>query len=267
MKIRAITGFFFVAVMIASLLLGAYVFTLFVLILSVLAMDEFYHLVSSPIIKPQKIMGIVLAISIYLPLYQHLSKGESLQNMLLCVPLVVAIFIVELYRKCQMAFHGIAYTLFGVLFAAAPFYFFYALAFIDGGYNAHYPLGFLVLLWANDTGAYLIGSKWGRHKLFERHSPKKSWEGFWGGILSCLLVSLIISYYFHELSNIHWLIIAFITGLVGTFGDLSESMLKRSLATKDSGYLLPGHGGILDRFDGLLLAAPLVYVYLQLLLR
>lgn len=263
MKTRAMTGFIFVGVVLASLLFGCYVFTLFVLILSILAVDEFYHLIGNNTIKPQKLGGTLLSISIYLPLYQYLFKNEPFQNLLFCVPIIIAIFIFELYRKQLNPFQNIAYTLLGVLYAAVPFYFFYALAFTDGTFNMHYPLGFLLLLWASDTGAYLFGSRFAKHQLFKRHSPKKSWEGFFGGMFTSTLLALGISYYFKELSFIHWLITSLIVVIIGTFGDLSESMLKRSLSVKDSGSLLPGHGGILDRFDSLLLAAPLVFVYLH----
>lgn len=263
MKTRAITGFFFVAVMLASVFLGAYTFTLFFMALSILCVEEFYRLVSTGDVKPQKRWGLILTISIYLPLALHFFKDEPLIYVLLCVPLTILIIIAELYRKGSHPFHNIAYTIFGVLFAAIPFCFFYALAFTGGTYSAHYPLSFLVLLWSSDTGAYLFGMKLGKTKLFERHSPKKTWEGFFGGLITSMLAAFIISRYFHELDLIHWLAISVIIVTAGTLGDLSESMLKRSLSAKDSGTLLPGHGGLLDRFDGLLLAAPLVFVYLQ----
>jgi phosphatidate cytidylyltransferase len=144
-----------------------------------------------------------------------------------------------------------------------PFCFFYALGFMEGEYSWHLPLAFLIMLWASDTGAYLFGITLGKNRLFERHSPKKSWEGFVGGLLCSLLSGYIISKYFTELPLVHWLIVSVIIVSSGTLGDLSESMLKRSLSTKDSGSFLPGHGGLLDRFDGLLLAAPLVFVYLS----
>lgn len=263
MKTRAITGFFFVGVMLASVLLGAYAFTLFFLILSLLCTDEFYRLVTKDDVKPQKRWGLALAISIYLPLSLHFFKGEPLVYLLISVPLVVLVIVAELYRKHENPFHNIAYTLFGVLFATVPFCFFYALAFTDGMYSSHYPLAFLILLWASDTGAYIFGINIGKHKLFERHSPKKTWEGFIGGMLCSFLAAFVLSRYFNELPLLEWLGMAAIIVIAGTFGDLSESMLKRSLSTKDSGSLLPGHGGLLDRFDGLLLAAPLVFVYLQ----
>ena len=263
MKTRAITGFFFVGVMLASVLLGAYAFTLFFLILSVLATEEFYRLVSTAEVKPQKRWGLALVISIYLPLSMYFFKGEPLINLLICVPVTIFIIVAELYRKHKNPFHNISYTIFGVLFAAVPFCFFYAIAFIDGVYSYHYPLSFLILLWASDTGAYLFGITLGKHRLFERHSPKKSWEGLAGGLITSLLAAFIISNYFTELAPVYWLGMSAIIVFAGTLGDLSESMLKRSLSTKDSGSLLPGHGGLLDRFDGLLLAAPLVFVYLQ----
>lgn len=265
MRTRAITGFFFVGVMLASVLLGAHAFTLFFLILSVLCTEEFYRLVSTEDVKPQKRWGLALVISIYLPLSMFFFLGEPLINTLICVPVAIFIIIAELYRKHANPFHNISYTIFGVLFAGLPFCFFYAIAFVDGSYSFQYPLAFLVLLWSNDTGAYLFGITIGKHRLFERHSPKKSWEGFAGGMFTSLLAAVIISIYFNELSLIHWLGMSVITVTAGTLGDLAESMLKRSLSAKDSGSLLPGHGGLLDRFDGLLLAAPLVFVYLQFL--
>lgn len=265
MKTRAITGFFFVAVMLASVLLGVYAFTLFFLILSVLSVEEFYRLVSTGDVKPQKHWGLALTLSIYLPVCLYFFKGEPLQYMLICVPLSVLIIIAELYRNKPNPFHNIAYTLFGVLYAAVPFSFFYGIAFTDGEYSSHYPIAFLILLWASDTGAYMFGISLGKHKLFERHSPKKTWEGFVGGMVTSLAAAGILSIYFSELPFYHWLAISVIIVVAGTLGDLSESMLKRSLLAKDSGTLLPGHGGLLDRFDGLLLAAPLVFVYLQLI--
>ena len=122
------------------------------------------------------------------------------------------------------------------------------------------------MLWANDTGAYLFGMKFGKRKLFERHSPKKSWEGFFGGMFTSLIVAFVISHFFVELDTLVWAGMAILISSFGTLGDLVESMLKRSLDAKDSGSFLPGHGGFLDRFDGLLIAAPVVYVYLYLVL-
>lgn len=265
MKTRAITGFFFVAVMLASVLFGAYAFTAFFLILSVLTLLEFYKLVSTETVEPQSLLGSLLAVSLYIPLALWFLKGEPLLYILVAVPVTVSIIVYELFRNRSLPFHNIAYTFLGVLFAFLPFCFFVAAAFTDGEYSSHYPLAFLILLWSSDTGAYLAGTSMGRHKLFERHSPKKTWEGFAGGLFTSLLAAGIMSIYFRELPVQHWVAISIIIVVAGTLGDLSESMLKRSLSAKDSGSLLPGHGGLLDRFDGLLLAAPLVFVYLKLI--
>lgn len=251
------------AVMLASLLLGAYAFTVFFLLLSLFSTEEFYKLVRADGLKPQSLWGWILVISIYVPLSLYFLHDAPTEVLLVCVPFFVLIIIAELYRDLKNPFHNIAYTIFGVIFAALPFCFFYALGFIDGDYSWHLPLAFLIMLWASDTGAYLFGITLGKNRLFERHSPKKSWEGFAGGLLCSLLSGFVLSIYFTELSLFHWLIVSVIIVSSGTLGDLSESMLKRSLSTKDSGSFLPGHGGLLDRFDGLLLAAPLVFVYLS----
>jgi phosphatidate cytidylyltransferase len=131
-------------------------------------------------------------------------------------------------------------------------------------YNHEITLGFMFLLWANDSGAYLIGMSLGKNKLFERISPKKSWEGFFGGLVVAIGVAVLCSLFFTTLAVQHWIVMAILVTLFGTFGDLVESMFKRSMNVKDSGKLLPGHGGFLDRFDGLLIAAPMVYSYLVL---
>lgn len=264
MKTRTLTGLIFITVMIASLMFGAYTFSALILVLSVLTLNEFYRLIcANGIVQPQKFGGTLILISIFFPLCQHLMNKASSANLLLAVPCVIMVIILELYRKQKLPFHNLAYTLFGVLFAALPFCFFYALAFTEGSYNLHYPLGFLILLWAHDTGAYLFGFYWGKHKLFERYSPKKSWEGFFGGMFTSLLSAFILSKCFNELALIHWLAFSLIIVVIGTLGDLTESMLKRSLNVKDSSTLLPGHGGLLDRFDGLLLTAPLIFVYVH----
>lgn len=265
MKTRAITGFIFAAVVLALILINAYTFTALFVIITLLCTIEFYKLVKSGDIKPQLPGGFILVLSIVIPIIFHFLNDKSISNLLFCVPFVILIVIAELYNNHKNPFHNIAYTIFGVIYAALPFCFFYALAFIDGQYSFQYPLGFILMLWASDTGAYLFGISLGKHRLFERHSPKKSWEGFAGGLICSMLTAFILSIYFSELLLIHWLVIGAIIAVAGTLGDLSESMLKRSLSTKDSGSFLPGHGGFLDRFDGLLLAAPLVFVYLYLI--
>src|SRR5690606_35196428 len=172
--------------------------------------------------------------------------------------------LLELFRKQSKPFSNIAFTFLGVIFAVVPFLCFYQLGFLDGTYNYEYPLGFLILLWSSDTGAYLAGRTFGKNKLFERHSPKKTWAGAVGGLFISLLAASILSRYCQGIEAWQWLVTSAIIVVFGTYGDLTESMLKRSYQIKDSGNIMPGHGGLLDRFDGLLLAAPLVYLFLSL---
>jgi len=117
----------------------------------------------------------------------------------------------------------------------------------------------------NDTGAYLIGVTFGKHRLFERISPKKSWEGFVGGAIAAFVSGYVFSIYMPQISLINWIVFSEIIVIFGTFGDLMESMLKRTLEVKDSGNVIPGHGGLLDRFDSMLLAGPVVFIYLSFL--
>ncbi len=271
MKTRAITGILFVIVMIGSVLLGQFVFGAFYLVLSCLALYEFYNLVGQTVAKPDLLAGIVngvivfagfglLTLSNNMALLVDYKKAHAL---IFLLPVSGAmIFIRQLFTKAMMPFNNIGYTCLGILLVIAPFTFFFAMAYTQGAFNFHFPLAFLILLWANDTGAYLVGRSLGKTKLFERHSPKKTWEGFIGGILISAGSSLIIGHFWGELKWNQWVSIAILISCFGTLGDLVESMFKRSINVKDSGGMLPGHGGLLDRFDGLLIAAPVVYTYL-----
>ena len=138
------------------------------------------------------------------------------------------------------------------------------LGFLKGYYSWQVIMGTMLLLWASDSGAYFAGKTFGRHKLFPRISPGKTWEGWFGGTLTAILVGYLISLYFHDLNLPQWLGIAIIVSVFGVLGDLIESLLKRSLQVKDSGTLIPGHGGILDRFDSLVLVVPFIVAFLKL---
>ncbi len=268
MKTRAITAFFFTLVMLGSFFLGGDVFTVFYLLLSLAALNEFYVLVKTAGIRPNKVLGLITGFLLFGYIAAFPFFPFDTRYLLLGVPIGLFIFISELYRKEKSPFSNIGYTFLGIIFVIIPFAFFYALGFLlDTTYNFHLPLAFMLMLWASDTGAYLFGRKLGKTKLFERHSPKKTWEGFGGGILMSVLVAVIVSFLFTEISLPVWAGMAVLIVSFGTLGDLVESMLKRSLDVKDSGTLLPGHGGLLDRFDGLLIAAPMVYVYLFLLVK
>lgn len=266
MRVRAVTGVFFVIILLASMLTGRLAFALFFMVLSMACLYEFYRLLTDGNARPNRTIGLLLGGFLFGGYAAGNVYGFALHYLLLGVPLVTLVFIAELYRKQEKPFLGVAYTFLGIIYVALPFAFFFALAFITGAYNHHLPLGFMLLLWSNDTGAYLIGKHLGRNKLFERISPQKTWEGLIGGVLSALIASGILAHFFTLLHGWQWACMALIIAVFGTFGDLVESQLKRSQNVKDSGTILPGHGGLLDRFDGLLLAAPSVFVFLKLVL-
>lgn len=265
MLTRAITGLFFIIVLVGALLLGQVVFTAFFSLVGLAALYEFYGITKSENIKPNVLLGMLAAAVLAILATLHCLNYIPIKFVGLSIPFFVLIFIASLYQKRSLAFNDIGLTTLGILYACVPFLFFISLGFITGTFNFYIPLGFLIILWANDTGAYLSGRSFGKRKLFERISPNKTWEGFIGGVLFAMLIALNLERYFGSLQKWEWITMAAIIGVFGTLGDLVESMLKRSLNVKDSGNILPGHGGLLDRFDGLLLAAPLVFIFLLML--
>ncbi|MFD1769259.1 phosphatidate cytidylyltransferase [Sphingobacterium suaedae] len=265
MKTRAITGFFFIAVLIAVVLFGPYTFVASFVLIGTACVHEFYKMVRKTDIRPLVSLGVVSSFMILVLVAATCVEIDAkLTGWYALVPVFV-IYIAALFRQTSNPVQDIAYTLFGLVYAAVPFLFFMGLGFINKTYNPYLPLGFLILLWTNDTGAYLAGRSFGKRKLFERISPNKTWEGFVGGVLLAVVVALNLERYFGSLSQMEWISVAIIIGVFGTLGDLVESMLKRNVGVKDSGSILPGHGGLLDRFDGLLMAAPLVYFFLELI--
>lgn len=263
MKTRAITGIFFVIAMLSSVLINEIVFYWFYFALSMLCLWEYFDMFKLSSYHPNRVGGMVSAMALFMVFNPFLTSISQIKY----IPFVMVygIFVYELFRnKKSFPFANIALTLLGIIFTTLPFLCFYHLAFFATEYDYSLPLGFLILLWSSDTGAYLFGVTLGKHKLFERHSPKKSWEGFLGGITTSVFASIIWAQYHSHIHILHWIVIALIISILGTMGDLVESMLKRSLNIKDSGNILPGHGGVLDRFDGLFIAAPMVLAYLKL---
>jgi phosphatidate cytidylyltransferase len=182
---------------------------------------------------------------------------------------IVTLLVLELYEKRPDPIGHIAYLVLGQCYIALPISVLNFIAFrsVSGElpvYNSLLILSLLVFIWANDTGAYLIGVLFGKHKLFERISPKKSWEGFFGGLAFTIIAAFALAHFFLEIPYYHWIGLSLGVVVFGTWGDLFESLLKRTLDVKDSGHSLPGHGGYLDRFDSLLMAIYAVLFYMQL---
>lgn len=261
---RIITGTVFVAVLLGAMLYNAWTSIALFALITLLGVWEFYTLAEKAGVKPQKKTGTLIATIGYLLIALQTMGLIDHRLLLLIIPLAFSIFIFELYTRAEKPFENIAYTWLGVFYIAVPFALLSALSFQESVYKPHVMLGYFLLLWASDSGAYVSGMSFGRTKLFERISPKKTWEGTIGGGLISLTVAYVLSMYFTELSRFDWMMVSIIIVITGNLGDLSESMFKRSINVKDSGTILPGHGGILDRFDAVFISAPFVFTYLML---
>jgi len=230
------------------------------------ALKEFYNLIQQAGIKPNKVFGIASGMLIFTLLFLLEKKVLTFNYYYLLFPVLFLIFLIELFKNNDKPFVNIAFAFLGNIYIALPFALMNVSAFISGTYDYSIILGILILLWSNDSAAYFFGKYMGKKPLFPRVSPKKTWEGAIGGALFACAMSLLLHYWFSiTLDTIQWLGLSIIIVVAGSFGDLVESMLKRSLDLKDSAQSIPGHGGFLDRFDGLLLASPFVAAYLKLL--
>ena len=226
--------------------------------IALLCQREFYILVKqdgNPVQTAFAYATSVLLLLITFGISTELLDGIELVAL---APMMALIFIAKLYKQDEKPFTNIGLVLLGVIYTTLPFALLNLAVYPKGSYAWQVPVGILLLLWASDSGAYFAGRSMGRRKLFERVSPKKTWEGFAGGLVASALTSALLGQYFTVLSGGMWAAIMVIIVVAGTYGDLTESLFKRSLAIKDSGSLLPGHGGFLDRFDGLLIALPFI---------
>lgn len=262
---RIIAAIFGALIIIVSLYLSEWSYYVIILLICAITQLEFYKLVGLEGLIPLKMFGTFCGLFIFSLSFFIESGRVHEKYYFLIFPVATLIYLIYLYKKYEIKpFRGIAFTFLGILYIAVPFSLLNVVAFYPGVYTYELILGALLILWANDTGAYFAGVRYGRRKLFERVSPKKSWEGSIGG----LILALAMAYGIYATTNVlepwKWLVIGLIIVVGGTYGDLVESLFKRSIEIKDSGRLIPGHGGFLDRFDGLLLAAPFITTFLKI---
>jgi len=262
---RSITGII-LAVLVISSIIGHYLFfSILFLLIMVLGLFEFYTLLKSIDVYPNKFSGILSGISLFVTNALVATGNAEFRILMVNFIVIFLIFFIELFQKHSKPFSDITFAVFGLIYIALPFSLLNYLAnpsIEPGVRHTSILLGFFLIVWINDTGAYIVGSLIGKRRLFPRHSPKKSWEGAIGGAVLSLVAGFVISGHCKVLATLDWLAISVIIVVFSTYGDLFESMFKRSLNKKDSGSILPGHGGILDRFDGVFFAAPFVLVYL-----
>jgi len=267
---RSLTAVFFVVVMVGSVLLGQNVFSILLFIITILSLNEFISIVSDEKIQPALWTTLLTGGITYSILALNAMGLAEARFLFSIIPFIFLLFLVELWRNKPNPFINIAISLVGIIYISLPFglmMYFFDPVILSGPSHYGIVLGFLLILWLNDTGAYFVGSLIGKNKLFERISPGKTWEGSTGGALFALITAWGLSFVFPQLHLSQWMILSIIIVITGTLGDLVESMLKRSLGIKDSGNILPGHGGMLDRFDAVMLSAPFVFVYLALFCR
>lgn len=263
---RIITAMIGAAVVITAIAWSEWGYFAIFFIICGFSIWEFYKLTGLDGLVPLKTYGTFSALSLYIISFL-IQKGLLHQDYyFLIFPILAGIFFIKLYKKSERKpFTNIAYTFLGIVYVALPFSLLNACVFFNGSYNFEIVLGALLLLWSSDTGAYFAGTRFGKTKLFERISPKKSWEGFFGGFALSMVMALGISYFSTQIPLWQWLSISAIIVVAGTYGDLVESLFKRSIEIKDSGTSIPGHGGFLDRFDGLLLSIPFIVAFLALI--
>jgi len=262
---RAIAGVVGVALILFAVTVNEWGFIILFTSISVLTQLEFYRLLGLDGNAPLKYYGTFVGGALNVLTFLIEEHYLHSEDYFLISPLLTVIFFIKLYKKNERKpFTNIAFTFLGIIYVALPFALITVIALPGGHYSYQRVLGCLFLLWASDTGAYFAGTQFGKTKLFERVSPKKSWEGSIGGALSALVVALLLGQYFTDLLPWQWLCIGAIIVVAGTYGDLVESLFKRSIAIKDSGTTIPGHGGFLDRFDGLLLSAPFIATFLKI---
>lgn len=269
---RALTGILFVCILVGCMLYSPLSFGLLFTLIAALSVHEFAHLVNAG--GEVKINATITSLGgayLCLALMGFCTQAADARIFLPYLGLLLYLMITELYLKRSNPLDNWAFSMLSQLYVALPFALLNVLAFHNDpvsssvAYNPILPLSIFVFIWLSDTGAYCVGSLIGKHRLFERISPKKSWEGSIGGAVFSIASSFVFAHYYDFLSVGQWAGLAAVVVVFGTWGDLTESLMKRQLGIKDSGNILPGHGGMLDRFDSALMAIPAAVFYLYVL--
>ena len=273
LMVRTLSGLVLVAVFVGAVLGSQWSFGALLLLILVGGQTEFYKLARETGLSPQRWMGLavgVLLFALNFIVFRQFSRsvtdeaGGAVLYLLLYIGLLLpTLFVCELFRRSATPLANLGATLLGVLYVAVPLSLLLYVPVLagDGVWRPETVLCYIFFIWANDVFAYLVGMTFGRHRLCERLSPKKSWEGFFGGIAGAVAMGLVAA---RVMDGSYWVWagLALVAAATGVLGDLVESMFKRAAGVKDSGTLIPGHGGVLDRFDAMLLSAPFVFVYM-----
>ncbi|MFY0673954.1 MAG: phosphatidate cytidylyltransferase [Bacteroidia bacterium] len=268
MLVRALSGVVFVCVVIGAIFWGGPSYVFLLAIVSGIALHEYMSNVQktgkADFHGLQKVLPLVAGFSVLL--YGNALFYAPNKSVLLVIPLMLMLAFARLvFTKMVNGINTIAYTFMGLGWVTFNFILLIYWAYIYGEYSYTYLIGGIIFIWVNDSFAYLTGRFIGKRKLYERVSPNKTWEGTIGGLLFAVLAGFLFAY-FGEFDSLVWMGFGLICGLCATVGDLFESVIKRSLGVKDMGKIMPGHGGMLDRFDALIFAAPFGAAYIHLVM-
>ena len=262
---RLFTGIGFVGIISAAVVWSPLSCVALFLIINVFCLYEFFSLFG--LNKLFTYLGLAVGTLIYVSISHFINEQIPPDSILILIPVLFLLFIPIIFDHSTDLFRQIGILFFGLIYISIPFGLFVFSGFVTDVYNFHFLLAALILTWVNDTMAYVSGSLFGKHKFYEKLSPKKTWEGVVGGFVFTLLFSFVFSYFFaDDASWIHWLFIAMIVSVFAIIGDLFESRIKRGLNIKDSGTIFPGHGGFLDRFDAILFVIPFNFLYIYFII-
>lgn len=267
---RSLTGSVFLAVMIGGIWCNAYTYLLLFALLTGLTLYEYNCLMAKYAGYRLNLPLHSAAGTLFFLLLSAAGLGFIDTNWLAALPLFFLLFCVEaIFKQGEKIIESVVYPLFGYLYIVIPFASTSLIVGCEGTdallYSPLHLLSIFVFIWVSDSAAYFFGSLFGRHRLYERISPKKSWEGSIGGAAFALLFAYGFYHFFPALGLNNWMALAVVSVVFATLGDLFESFIKRTTGVKDSGALLPGHGGMLDRFDAALFALPAAVAYLRLI--
>ena len=270
---RAITGLIFVAVLIGCIVGGPLSFGLLFCLISALATAEFCNLMNQQEgVKINRNICVLGSAALFLCFFYYGMNPAETGIFIPYLIIIIYLMISELYLKKEHPLNSWAYAMFSQVYIGLPFALLNVLAFQSIGtesmsqYLFILPLSIFIFNWVNDTGAYCTGMLLGKHPLFKRISPKKSWEGSIGGATFCIVASVALAHFFPILTTATWIGLALTIVVFGTWGDLTESLMKRQLGIKDSGNILPGHGGIMDRLDGICFNALFSLIFFAIIL-
>lgn len=262
---RSLTGALIALLTVFSVIWNEYSFVLFYATILVLCIIEYHIIIRKVHGHPILAWEIVLSLVLFTGSWLIFRKTLPIEVLILMIPLIFLSLITELYRRKKRVVQNTATTFLPVIHIALPFSLFTGLAYMNHTYDYRPVLAVILFTWTFDTFAYIFGVLVGKNKIAPKISPKKSWEGFAGGLIAGIGLAFILAEFWTMFTPTKWVLISIIISIGATFGDLVESMIKRAAGIKDSGNLLPGHGGVFDRFDGFVFAIPFVFSYLYII--